>query len=61
MKVGESNKSLKDLEIPFVEVNDWTKSELVQLIKYNNPQTFDSKLIPALWWPYWKARINEAL
>jgi hypothetical protein len=54
------SRSLASYDLPISYVTNWDLLSLHNLLS-ETPISFDSKNLPALWWPYWKQKINALL
>ena len=54
------SRSLTSYNLPISYISNWDLSSMHQLLT-QNPDIFESKKLPALWWPYWKQKINAFL
>jgi hypothetical protein len=50
--------SLRELNLPLEYVDDWSKTEITKAVRGNYLQPKKPSQLVALWWPYWKARIE---
>jgi hypothetical protein len=60
LKVDSWSSSLGAYNLPFAYVDDWDLPSIQKLLT-QAPLVFEAKKIPALWWPYWKKKINDYL
>jgi hypothetical protein len=60
LKVDSWSSSLGAYNLPFAYVDEWDLPSLQKLLT-QAPLVFEAKKIPALWWPYWKKKINDYL
>jgi hypothetical protein len=60
LKNNAWSKSLKSYNLPISYVSNWDLPSMQHLLT-QSPISFESKTLPALWWPYWKQKINEYL
>ena len=60
LKVDSWSRSLSNYELPIEYVTDWDLPSVEKLLTHA-PQRFNSKNLPALWWPYWKKKIRDFL
>lgn len=55
------SQQIHALKIPHLNVNSWTSLELEALLQQSYSKTIEPKMIPSLWWPFWKSRIKSHL
>lgn len=60
LKTDSWSKSLGIYNLPIAYVSDWELPLLKGLINQSQ-NIFESKNLPALWWPYWEKKINDFL
>lgn len=54
------SNQITELGIPLVTVSEWDENSLSS-IDFEMPSLSNPKQIPALWWPFWRDRINKAI
>lgn len=60
LKEDSWSKSLVQLQIPHRLIKEWSLKDVQESLQ-DQYQTFDPKLVPSLWWPYWKEKIKHAI
>jgi hypothetical protein len=54
------SQDMLKIGIPCVEIPDWSIDNLYRVAQFQTEKIYPER-IPALWWPYWKSQIAEAL
>ena len=47
------SRMVRELNIPLIEVNDYSEQSLLQILNDSRFEEFSPKNIKALWWPFW--------
>ena len=55
------SENFKSLDLPFLEVEDWSESELARIVISNETSPKNPSNVAALWWPFWKTEIGSKL
>jgi hypothetical protein len=58
VKVSDWSQNLKQLNLPFVEIDNWNKENLQDVVENSKIGSFNPIDIEALWIPFWKAIIS---
>jgi hypothetical protein len=53
--------NFKDLGLPILFIEDWSQEQMKKISISKLPEPQDPKNVEALWWPYWKSKIEGYL
>ena len=59
VKRSSWSSSLRNLEIPFIEVDDWRADSLSSAVKNTNFEEFEPSQIKSLWIDYWREEFSN--
>ena len=59
VKVSDWSQNLTPLNLPFVEIDNWNKENLQDVVENSKIGSFNPIDIEALWIPFWKAIISS--